>query len=99
MVVLDKQVFWVSDDGDFWPDCYVPDTRGARRRHGHGLVEIADRTGGFHLDRKFVPNLKLTIARFNQFAEPASISISIEAKRQLRKRTSASGVPATTSRI
>ncbi|PWT86850.1 MAG: flavoprotein, partial [Blastocatellia bacterium] len=33
------------------------------------LAEIADRTGGFHLDRAFVPNLKATIARFNQFAE------------------------------
>jgi 3-oxosteroid 1-dehydrogenase len=33
------------------------------------LAEIVDRTGGFSLDRDFVPNLKETIARFNQFAE------------------------------
>jgi 3-oxosteroid 1-dehydrogenase len=33
------------------------------------LSEIADRTGGFSLDREFVPNLKDTITRFNQFAE------------------------------
>jgi 3-oxosteroid 1-dehydrogenase len=33
------------------------------------LAELADRTAGFHLDPEFVPNLKLTIARFNQFAE------------------------------
>jgi succinate dehydrogenase/fumarate reductase flavoprotein subunit len=33
------------------------------------LTEVADRTGGFHLAHEFVPNLKDTIARFNQFAE------------------------------
>ena len=33
------------------------------------LSEIASRTGGFQLDHHFVPTLKDTIARFNQFAE------------------------------
>ena len=33
------------------------------------LGEIADKTGGFTLDAAFLPNLKDTIARFNQFAE------------------------------
>ncbi len=33
------------------------------------LTEISDRTGGFYLDRDFVPNLRETIRRFNQFAE------------------------------
>jgi succinate dehydrogenase/fumarate reductase flavoprotein subunit len=33
------------------------------------LAEIANRTGNFRLDRSFVPNLRETIARFNQFAE------------------------------
>ncbi len=33
------------------------------------LAELADRTGQFTLDSAFLPNLKASIARFNQFAE------------------------------
>jgi succinate dehydrogenase/fumarate reductase flavoprotein subunit len=33
------------------------------------LAKIADKTGNYRLDLSFLPNLKETIARFNQFAE------------------------------